>query len=118
MYGCVASLSGGFLQAQENVDNGDCVWAPAFAPDEQTEGTIDDNCWLASQLVEKKIDYPKFYMSCGTEDYIYPKNTELKEHLDRIGFRYDYHEQPGVHNWDFWDGEILRVLEWLPLQHR
>ena len=71
-----------------------------------------------SQLVEKKIDYPKFYMCCGTEDFVYPSNTQFKEHLDRIGFRYDYHEQPGVHNWDFWDDEIQRILEWLPLQHR
>ncbi|MBC8536041.1 alpha/beta hydrolase [Feifania hominis] len=117
MYGYVASLSGGFGHGLTMAREGGPS-ALAFAPDERTEGTLDDPLWLSAQLVEKGVDYPKYYMCCGTEDFVYPGNVELKEHLDRIGFHYIYHEQPGVHNWDFWDDEIQRILEWLPLQHR
>ena len=31
--------------------------------------------------------------------------------------QYTYHEQPGTHDWDFWDDEIRRVLDWLPLKN-
>ena len=57
-------------------------------------------------------------MCCGTEDFLYEANCELRAHLDSIGFRYTYHEQPGIHNWDFWDDEIKRILEWLPVLKR
>ena len=42
---------------------------------------------------------------------------KFKKHLDKIGMRYTYHEQPGVHDWDFWDDEIKRILDWLPLKN-
>jgi len=43
--------------------------------------------------------------------------VKFKKHLDKIGMRYTYHEQPGVHDWDFWDDEIIRILDWLPLKN-
>jgi len=43
--------------------------------------------------------------------------VKFKKHLDKIGMRYTYHEQPGVHDWDFWDDEIKRILDWLPLKN-
>ncbi|MGI6005724.1 MAG: alpha/beta hydrolase [Christensenellales bacterium] len=118
MYGYVASLSGGFNNLMERAASNDSVWSMAFKPGEKTKGTIDDPFWLASHLVEKKIDYPKFYMCCGTEDFVYPSNLEMKKHLDDIGFNYVYHQQPGAHNWDFWDDEIQRILKWLPIERR
>jgi putative tributyrin esterase len=27
-----------------------------------------------------------------------------------------YEEGPGMHDWDFWDTYIQRVLEWLPIE--
>ena len=31
------------------------------------------------------------------------------------GFEITYYEGPGAHTWDFWDSEIRKVLDWLPL---
>ncbi len=113
-YSYVAALSGGATLHEERHQKGD-RWSWAFEPGEKTAGTMDDLCWLASQLVENKVDYPKLYLCCGTEDFIYEANLVLKNHLDRIGFQYTYHEQPGIHDWNFWDDEIQRILKWLPV---
>jgi len=118
-YGYVASLSGGFSELTEKIKNDSgSAWALAFKPDEKLNGTIDDPFWLASKLIENKVDYPKFYMCCGTEDFLYPANCQFRDHLDKIGLRYDYHEQHGVHDWIFWNDEIQRVFEWLPIEKR
>ena len=45
-------------------------------------------------------------------------STALRDHLEKIGYRFTYHEQPGIHNWDFWDDEIKRILEWLPIDKK
>jgi len=115
LYGYVASLSGGF--DMELNKEGD-VWSMAFEPGEIIKNTKEDHRWLAKKIIDDKIDYPEFYMCCGTEDFIYKNNVEFKKYLDEIGFENKYHEQPGVHNWDFWDDEIQRVLEWLPIERR
>lgn len=116
-FGAVASLSGGFQLAQRIEEDRSCLHAAAFGPEEKLLGTIEDAYWLSSRLVESGEDYPALYLCCGTEDAIcYEANTRFRAHLDQIGFRYTYHEQPGGHDWDFWDDEIRRVLDWLPLR--
>ena len=42
----------------------------------------------------------------------------FEKHLQALGLRHTYHEQPGIHNWDFWDDELRRILAWLPIQRR
>lgn len=115
-FGAVASLSGGFMLTERIEHDRKCLHAAAYGPDEMLTGTIEDPFWLSAQLMEKRVDYPKLYLCCGTEDGLcYESNRAFRKHLDRIGMHYTYHEQPGGHDWDFWDSEILRVLQWLPL---
>ncbi|MCI8455233.1 MAG: esterase family protein [Lachnospiraceae bacterium] len=117
-YGYVACLSGGFNLPEKVEAEPKNRWSWAFGPDETLIGTRDDAFWLSSRLVEEKADYPELYLCCGTEDFLYEKNCELKRHLDAIGFRHVYHEQPGAHDWNFWDDEIRRVLQWLPVKKK
>ena len=119
MFGYVACLSSGFGEIFERVGNDpESPWSMAFELNESVKGTADDQDWLSSQLIEKQIDYPKLYLCCGTEDFLYEENCRFRKHLDNIGFKYDYHEQPGIHNWIFWNDEIQRVLEWLPIKKK
>lgn len=118
IYSHLASLSGGFGGLKDMRLKPGGFWAWAFDPNEDLENGIDNPVWLSNKLINEKIDYPNFYMCCGTEDFLYEANCELRAHLDSIGFRYTYHEQPGIHNWDFWDDEIKRILEWLPVLKR
>ncbi|PKM90647.1 MAG: hypothetical protein CVU85_00385 [Firmicutes bacterium HGW-Firmicutes-10] len=59
---------------------------------------------------------PKVYMWCGTEDFLYDLNITMKNHLEALQFDLTYEESPGDHQWKYWDAQIQRVLEWLPIQ--
>jgi S-formylglutathione hydrolase FrmB len=55
-------------------------------------------------------------MWCGTEDFLYDLNITMKNHLEALQFDLTYEESPGDHQWKYWDAQIQRVLEWLPIQ--
>ncbi|MBU5451717.1 esterase family protein [Pseudoflavonifractor sp. MSJ-30] len=117
IFGAVASLSGGFLLPERIEHDRNCLHAAAYGSDEVLTGTIEDPYWLAKQVVYHPL-CPKLYLCVGTTDPLTTQcNRDFKQYLDSIGFSYTYHEQPGGHDWDFWDDEIRRVLEWLPLKH-
>lgn len=59
---------------------------------------------------------PALWIDCGTEDELLPDSRSLHAHLDSIGYAHHYEERPGVHEWGYWDGQIQRVLDWLPIQ--
>ena len=79
---------------------------------------MEDPYWQAEQIVKQKVDYPKLYIGCGSEDSLCGEsNREFHAYLEKLGFPHVYHEQPGGHDWDFWDSEIQQVLRWLPLKN-
>ncbi len=67
------------------------------------------------ELINENRPVPKFYMACGTEDDLYPANVELKDFLTGKGVDVTWYEGKGGHDWDFWDQEIKKVIDWLPL---
>ena len=44
-----------------------------------------------------------------------PANRAFRKVLEDNGFNVTWHEAPGGHDWDFWNEEMQRVLDWLPL---
>ncbi|MFC4596931.1 alpha/beta hydrolase [Cohnella hongkongensis] len=59
---------------------------------------------------------PLLYQCCGTEDFLYADNVRFRDHCRRLGLPLTYEEEPGAHEWGYWDFKIRRVLEWLPLR--
>lgn len=118
LYGYVACLSGGFGNTGIRQRKKGSPWAWAFEPGEVTEGTRDDPRWLAKHVLETAEQVPALYMCCGTEDFLYEGNCELRDYLTQIGMQLTYHEQPGVHDWNFWDDEIKRIFQWLPITRK
>ena len=59
---------------------------------------------------------PKMYISCGTEDSLFPDNERfVNAFRDRLPIQ--YHTEPGTHSWAFWDSQVAYVLRtWLPLK--
>ena len=57
-------------------------------------------------------------MAIGTEDFLLESNRTYHQFLIERGVEVDYHEEPGDHEWDFWDRWIERALNWLPLEGR
>ena len=88
-------------------------WQGIFGPDLQI-GDADLPA-LASNVV-KTSPRPALWLDCGTEDELLPDSRQLHAHLEAIGYAHHYEERPGVHDWTYWDGQIQRVLDWLPIQ--
>ncbi|MDF2926659.1 MAG: esterase [Paenibacillaceae bacterium] len=79
------------------------------------EGTGLDLFHLAGELASSKVRQPKLYQCCGTEDFLYNANIRFRDHCRELGLELTYEEEPGTHDWGYWDAKIQQVLKWLPL---
>lgn len=86
-----------------------------FGDLDQLKGSEMDYEALARRLASHPQDFPKIFMACGTEDFLYQVNVAYRDFLKQQGAEVTFMEGPGGHDWDFWDTYILKVLEWLPL---
>lgn len=117
-FAAAASLSGA-LDLASLVNQKDELfpeWAHIFGPNTDIRDSEDDLLHLANDRTNEKATLPKLFQCCGTEDYLYPANQSFLQHAKKIGLPLHYEEGPGEHSWDYWDAQIQRVLEWLPLQ--
>jgi S-formylglutathione hydrolase FrmB len=55
---------------------------------------------------------PALYIACGTSDPLLASNRKLVEIVQRRAFAYEYHETPGAHSWDYWNGRLETLLPW------
>ncbi|MBE9912723.1 esterase family protein [Paenibacillus donghaensis] len=108
----VMDLAGYQAQFGANMKDFDAIFAG-----QTIEGTPLDLFWLANEANRARLSHLKLYQSCGTEDFLYEQNVKFRDYVaeqpDLPG--YTYSEGPGGHEWSFWDKEIKRVIDWLPL---
>ena len=77
----------------------------------------DADLWpLAAKLSRSKAPRPKLFLSCGTEDALLPESRAFRDHLASTHLEATYEESPGTHEWGYWDAQIQRVLDWLPVR--
>ena len=69
----------------------------------------------ATEMFKDKKEIPKFYMACGRQDDLFEANTDFRDFLKDNGADVTWDEEDADHDWDFWDSQIKKVLEWLPL---
>lgn len=69
----------------------------------------------ATMSLSPGVSVPGIYLSCGTDDPLIDVSRDFRDFLARSGFGCEYYEGPGAHDWDFWDAEIEKALDWLPL---
>lgn len=86
-----------------------------FGPLEEAVHTDRNPRVLIEQLAASGTEKPKIYMACGTEDGLIDVNRTYRDLFREKGFDLTWYEGPGGHEWDFWDREIKKVLDWLPL---
>ena len=53
---------------------------------------------------------PYFYLDCGADDMFLGVNHRLAARLQQMKIPYEFHEMPGGHEWNYWDGAIQRFL--------
>jgi S-formylglutathione hydrolase FrmB len=54
---------------------------------------------------------PYLYLDIGNQDWTLSSDRELVSVLSERKYRYEYHEMPGIHNWEYWDRRIPNVLD-------
>jgi S-formylglutathione hydrolase FrmB len=87
-----------------------------FGRELKAEGTDSDLWALAQKLAAGSEPRAKLFLTCGTEDGLLGENRALHKHLDAIHYEHAYSESRGDHEWGYWDAQIQRVLDWLPLK--
>ncbi|QIK58027.1 hypothetical protein G7059_09305 [Erysipelothrix sp. HDW6A] len=65
------------------------------------------------RLIEDTKKLPKFYITCGTKDFLYQESVKFVEYLQshdaEVSDFYDEYD----HEWAFWDISIRNFLELL-----
>lgn len=116
LYGYVAGLSSAFTTVNEQIQNNDfTVWSFAFAGRDIKKDASLDFFALAEKAMQSRDPKPNMYLGVGTEDFLYQENCQFHDYLNKIGMEHVFSVCPGNHNWNFWDPEILKVLDWLPI---
>ena len=118
-YCAAASLSGVLdmvMRINNTEQNLNDALVPIFGENIDISGTEDDLLYCAEKVAGLPEDkQPELYQCCGTEDFLYQENISFREHAKKLGLKHIYEESSGTHEWGYWDRQIQRVLEWLPL---
>lgn len=84
--------------------------------DPAAAGKTDLNPKVAfEELLIQGRKMPRFYMSCGTQDELLIDNEDFRDFLISKGADVTWDEEDAGHEWDFWDSQIKKVIDWLPL---
>jgi putative tributyrin esterase len=112
-FAAVASLSGA-LDAQSIARQRDPIeFGRMFGNLDGIPGSPNDLFALADRLKQSGAPQPRLYQCCGTEDFLYQDNLRFRDHIKQLGLELTYEEEPGTHDWGYWDMKIQRVLSWL-----
>lgn len=118
-FAAAASLSGA-LNVAASVHGLDKQWQQivksAFGDPDKVSGSKSDLLYLAKNLVRSGKSIPKLYACCGSKDFLLRQNHVFVTHAEKIGLPLTYEEHSDKsHEWGYWDQQIQRVLEWLPI---
>ena len=91
-------------------------WNAVAGPGADAAGTTSDLHFLAKRVASGTGPKPALWLSCGTEDDLLGDTRAFHRHLEAAGYRHHYEEDPGAHDWAYWDRQIERAIAWLPLR--
>ena len=115
-FSAAAGLSSAFLSSVHLAANNPSFsqqWAESvFGSVENMEHTYK-NAAKSLQEGTKRELYPRLYLGCGTEDFLIEANRDFHRFLCENGIEHRYEESPGIHDWNFWDAGIKKVIDWL-----
>ena len=94
------------------------TFGEALFGDLEAAARSDKNPRVLVERLAGQKDLPEIYLACGIEDDLLPVSRMYRGLMRDAGFDVTYFEGPGGHNWDFWDEQIKRVIDWLPLDSR
>jgi S-formylglutathione hydrolase FrmB len=122
-YAAAASLSGSLdlaaMAQQMSADpRAKKVIELALGDIDKLKDSEHDILFLLKKAKKEGTNIPKLFVCCGTDDFIYSQSVTFRELAKRIGVEITYHEEPGAHEWEFWNRNIQNVLKWLPFSNK
>jgi S-formylglutathione hydrolase FrmB len=88
-------------------------YASVFGDLNHLEESLNNPEYQIRKLKENKQTIPSIFMACGTEDFLLKDNRAFHSFLQEEKVAVEYIESPGVHNWDFWNGQLEPSIKWL-----
>ncbi len=113
-----ASISGVVDLARYVRDNPRDELDNIFGKGADIAGTENDLFHLAKRVAESSGPKPKLFQCCGTEDFLYEDNLKFRDFCRKLSLDLTYEEEPGDHNWAYFDKKIQSILSWLPLKNK
>ncbi len=110
-FAIAASISGAFNGPQDLDSRRDDLrddLLAAFGPQGSKNRTANDLFELFPKANPGSLPY--FYLDCGNGDEFCEVNRRFAALLCSHNARYEYHEFPGAHSWQYWDRRIAAVL--------
>ena len=86
-----------------------------FGGKDKIPNSINDPWYILKKAVNAGKELPLIYNCCGTEDPAYPSFRAFEEYAASLGVKTVSHEAFGWHAWDYWNLELERFIDWLPL---
>ncbi len=91
--------------------------------DSKTARESDMNYLVAYENLKRRVaagefPMPEFYLACGTKDGLLGQTRSFRDLLSSEGVAVTYDEEDRGHDWDFWDSQIKKVIDWLPLDEK
>ena len=116
-FGYIAGLSSALHILDRNADNvaGE---GGVFGDLEEARRSDKNPAVLLEKLKKSGKDIPKIYLTCGLQDSLLDANRRYRDLFREAGADITYVEEDGGHEWDFWDRQIKKVIDWLPLDQK
>ena len=95
------------------------VWAHsgAFWNRDDLEDTVPDlddaDIYLHVERLSKATQKVQLTFDCGMDDYLLEKSRNLHTYMEKVDLPHLYIENPGAHQWEYWDEHTPAAL----LQH-
>ncbi|MDD2649115.1 MAG: alpha/beta hydrolase-fold protein [Eubacteriales bacterium] len=82
-----------------------------FGEMKNVKGGVNDPKALAAKAL-KSGTFPRLFLACGTEDFLYQPNLDFHTELGKIGYEHEWRAAEGVHDFRFWNRMIQEGLKW------
>ena len=88
-----------------------------FGKKENYKGSGMDPYKLAADLKASGKEFPQIFMAAGEDDPIKKQSIDFDAYLENeLKVPVKFSIDKGAHDWAFWDRNLYRMLEWLPVE--
>ncbi|MBR4164238.1 MAG: acetylesterase [Solobacterium sp.] len=85
----------------------------AFGNFDEARSSDKSLSYLIEQNTKDKKTDQRIYIGCGKDDGLLKVNRDLKDLFIENGYDVTYSETEGAHEWDFWNDQIKKVIDWI-----